>query len=163
VGGEADEEIAAGVVGVEDGLKSRLSEYRAVREGLAGRECGEHDLSDDPVLEGRLGAAGLDGVADVFGDGVQGDRSEREFSGTAVLPRPGSSAIRSPLVAVGAKPPPAANSTIVDGRRRAPASSSSEERRVLRCAATTAIAAMAAATAAMPSAKTGPSRCTPGS
>src|SRR5947209_6729786 len=54
VGGEADEEIAAGVVGVEDGLKSRLSEYRAVREGLAGRECGEHDLSDDPVLEGRL-------------------------------------------------------------------------------------------------------------
>ena len=49
-GREAYEEIAAGFVGVVDPVESRAGECRAVRERLFGDECGEHDLSDDPVL-----------------------------------------------------------------------------------------------------------------
>ena len=60
-----------------------------------------------------------------------------ERTGTAVRPRPGSSAMRRPLVAVGPDPARPRTRRSSTGAR-APASISSDDRRVLRDAATTA-------------------------
>ena len=73
-GREADEEVAVAVVVVENPLESRVGEGRAVREWPAWVEArGARLVRRCGSCACGVGAAGLNGVAEVFVEGVQGD------------------------------------------------------------------------------------------